>query len=263
MFRIKQLTVFFFLVCCGKSSFAQANSTQANSTQANSTQADDLIMALPGKTYAVNKDFLLLYEGLTCMRNKYDISGFNTYALCQTPDKKFLLKKTTVNNYSRPAYPQYSGVRCVDTDSTLFLFCAKQPIKEGAISGTSLDWSDGAIDYGKIDVPKTDWTLVVDCDDPDNAADWQKAALVLIQVSTGKKQVLATVTRSTNPTDDLIFSPPYTLHFCGDLDNDGKTDLIISGESESAGEERLFLSSLARNMDFVQEVARWNYCLSD
>ncbi len=263
MFNTKISLAFLFIFCFVASINAQTNGVQTNPAQTNDVQTNDVPLAFPGRSYMVNKEFLLIYEGLTCMRNKYDISGFNTYALCQTPDKKFILKKTTVNNYSRPAYPQYSGVRCLDTDSTLFLFCAKQPLKEGFINGTSLDWSDGAIDYGKIDVPKTDWTLAVDCDDPDNPADWQKAALVLIQAATGKKQILATVTKTSNPTDDLIFSPPYTLHFSGDLDGDGKPDLIISGESETAGEERLFLSSLARNIDLVQEVARWNYCLSD
>lgn len=219
--------------------------------------------AFPVRTYAVNTDFLLLYEGLTCRRNSYNRTGLNTYSFCQTQDKKFILKATTIVDYTRHTSPQYAGFRSADTDSTLFLFCTKQALKEGDIAATLLDWSEGAIDYGKIDVPKTDWELAVDCDDPDNPTDWQKAALVLIQKGTGKKQILATVTRTPNPTDDLIFSPPYTLHFCGDLDGDGKTDLIISGESETAGEERLFLSSVARNVDFVQEVARWNYCLSD
>ena len=218
-------------------------------------------MALPVSP-SVNTEALLLYQGLTCVNNQHDIARFQQYALCDAPPHRFILKKTDISSYTKTNVPQYTGLRCPDSDSTIFMLCTNKPLTEGEIKGTHFDWASGAIDYDKIDIPNTDISIVVDTDNPEQPDYWQQAALVLVNKKTRQQQVLCQVERMTNPTPDMIFTPPYTLHWCGDLDNDGRLDYIISGESGLAAEERLYLSSYAYRTELVREVARWNYCLS-
>ena len=222
----------------------------------------DSLMAMPVQT-GINTEALLLYQGLTCNTNKHDIAKFQQYALCTVAEGKFALKKTAINFYTRNTAAQYTGLRCTDSDSTLFMLCANKSLPEGIIYGKHFDWTTGAIDYSKLDIPDTNIALVVDTDVPDQPDYWAEAALVLVDKKTRQQQVLCQVARSTNPTPDMIFTPPYTLHWYGDLDGDGKPDYIISGESGQAAEERLYLSSYAYRTELVREVARWNYCLSN
>ena len=225
-------------------------------------QTIDQLFALPEQPLAVNTDVLLLYEGLTCQTNQHVLAPYTHYALCKTR-KGFLLKNTTLTTYLKPNAPQYIGLRCLDTDSTLFIISTLRPLPIGNISGNYYDWTTGAIDYGTFAIADTQLNLVVETDDPDAPEAWQRAALSLIDRTAHRQQLLVGVTRVVNPTPEQIFTPPYTLHFCGDLDGDHKLDYIISGESNAAAEERLYLSSMARKGELVREVARWNYCLSN
>jgi hypothetical protein len=211
----------------------------------------------------INTEGLLLYQGLTCNTNKHDLAKFQHYALCHTPDKKIVLKKTKIDFYTKTNAPQYTGLRCPDSDSTIFMLCTNKSLPEGVINGTYYDWTSGAIDYDKIDLSEGSISIVVDTDNPDQPDYWQQAALVLVNKKTRQQQILCQVERMANPTPDMIFTPPYTLHFYGDLDGDGRPDYIISGESGQAAEERLYLSSYAYRTELVREVARWNYCLSN
>lgn len=228
----------------------------------NALAQTDTIMAMPVLS-GINTEALLLYQGLTCNTNKHEVPKFQQYAICNAPDNKIVIKKTKIDFYSKNTATQYTGLRCTDSDSTIFMLCANKSLPEGVIYGKRFDWTTGAIDYGKLDIPDTNMSLVVDTDQPEQPDYWAQAALILVDKKTRQQQILCQVQRMEHPTADMIFTPPYTLHWYGDLDGDGRADYIISGESGQAAEERLYLSSYAFRSELVREVARWNYCLSN
>jgi hypothetical protein len=213
----------------------------------------------------INTEVLLMYQGITCSINKHDLKKYEHYALYKAFDGSFGLKKTQIQDTT--LYGAYTRLRSPERDSVELLLAvtaaqARKPT-EGAVKIRHFSWTTGAIDYTRLDIPDTEISLVVDTDNADQPDFWQQAALVLLDKKARTQQVLCRVERAANPSAEMIFTPPYTLHWFGDLDGDGKPDYIISGESGNAAEERLYLSSYAYRTELVREVARWNYCLSD
>ena len=257
MHQKKLLSVLFLILINLNYTIAQSDSIPFLRPQL----PDNVSFAEALEPMSPTSEALLMYEGLTCNRNYYILDAMTIYAVCRLPKQGYTLKKTTANYYKKERAVNAIGIKCTDSDSTLFLIGSTKPMKEGVLNGRIFDWTTGAIDYGKLDVPNTDYTLAVDTDDAENHAEWQEAALILIQKSSKKQQVLIRVQRATSPLRDSVFTPPYTLRWCGDIDRDGRPDFIISGESAFAAEERLFLSSYSRPGELVHEVAKWSYCL--
>jgi hypothetical protein len=70
-----------------------------------------------------------------------------------------------------------------------------------------------------------------------------------------KKQMLLDTAAETHDGEDIAL----TVHWVGDMDGDGKPDMLVSVAGEScAYDMRLYLSSRARKGEFVGEAARFS-----
>ncbi len=226
--------------------------------------------------HRLTNDYVLLNEGWSCDNSVYtnpdDYSFFGLYAKNSfTMELKKITKLYYGNEMSELGETQafFTNRSVENKDTSVFVIAIKKSKlrwNEGVLLGSSSLLSDGNNEIrgyagtNALPLGDTDWAIRTE-GEPISKKDsrLRTAKLIFYKKDNKKSQVLFNFVRSEDNikedgNDDTPFNPPYQLIFQGDIDRDGKLDLII-GTGGSVVHEYLFLSSEAKNGNLLKQVA--------
>ena len=201
---------------------------------------------LAGGITKMDQPYYLLIPYGGCGENMFFSLKYNYYGYYESNinDKMESVKIS-------PIFYSLENLITIKADSTaqpVFIIASKETMTSGprecSYSETNLFSNGvyGCFTKGKKTTGLTNGKYYLDVENFNNP-DQPEKKLVMVNQQTKKKQLIAT--------------SQYTLQLIwdGDLDGDGKTDLIIFKGGEKGGDYELFLSSKAKQGNFVKKVA--------
>jgi len=145
------------------------------------------------------------------------------------------------------------NVGAPDLGNDPLVFLCDMPLKNGAVAASVFGNGHLAANASlTLSIPDDSATLRMAC--PKVA----KAGCSLLLQRGGKKQVLGNFDAAKGKNGRVTLEPDigFAVMFAGDLDRDGKIDLLIdTSDSHQLSEPTLFLSSFATKEELVHKVA--------
>ena len=225
--------------------------------------------------HRLTDDYVLLNEGWSCDNGVYsnpdDYSFFGLYAKNSfTMELKKVTKLHYGSEFSEMGETQafFTNRSVENKDTSVFVLAIKKSKlrwNEGVLLGSgssSLDTMNEIKGYAgtnALPLGDTDWAIRTE-GDPISKKDsrLRTAKLIFYKKDNKKSQVLFNFVRKEEDfkedDDGTPLAPPYQLLFQGDIDRDGKLDLII-GTGGFVAHQYLFLSSEAKNGNLLKQVA--------